>query len=69
MRLSAGEVSLIDLESEKFEYGVVVINCETGNKKGYRKGVPTLITKWERDSGLRISEFLNLSGNSGETLP
>lgn len=67
--LSAGEVSLIDLEPEKFEYGVVVINCETGKKKGYRKGVPTQIIKWEGDSGLHISDYLNLSGNSGETLP
>lgn len=67
--LAAGEVSLIDLEAEKFEYGVVVVNCETGSMKGYRKGIPTHITRWEGNSGLHISEYLNLSGNSGETLP
>jgi hypothetical protein len=67
--LSAGETDLIDLESGKFEYGVVVINCATGNKKGYRKGIPTLILKWNGDSSLQISDVLNLSGNSGETLP
>lgn len=69
LALSSGETELIDLEPGKFEYGVVVVNCETGNKKGYRRGVPTLITKWDGESGLQISDFLNLSGNSGESLP
>ncbi len=68
--LSGGEISLIDIEKDKYEYGVVVVNCETGKIKGYRKNLPTFITKWEADDkGLHMSDFLNLSGNSGETLP
>ena len=67
--LSAGEVSLLDVESGKFEFGVVVVNCENGNRRGYLKGKPTLISKWNGDKGIEIFDFLNLSGNSGETLP
>lgn len=67
--LSAGEISLIDIEKDRFEYGVVIVNCETGKIKGYRKGQPTLMTKWKGETGLEISDFLNLSGNSGESLP
>lgn len=74
--LSAGEVDSLDIEPGKFEYGIVVVNCATGNKKGYRKGLPTLITKWEQDSSLHFSdsssgqsEVLKFGGPSGEALP
>jgi hypothetical protein len=68
--LSAGEISLIDIVDGKFEFGVAIVNCLTGNVKGYRKGQPTLITTWKKDdSGLELSDFLNLSGNNGDTLP
>lgn len=74
--LSAGEVDSIDIEPGKFEYGVVIVNCETGKKKGYRKGLPTLITKWDQDSNLHFSdsvsgqsEILKLGDKPGESLP
>jgi len=67
--LSGGEISLLDIQKDKFDYGVVVVNCKTGKIKGYRKGLPTLISKWEGDQGIHISDFLNLSGNDGDTLP
>tara|TARA_B100001248_G_scaffold261547_2_gene253084 strand:+ start:1655 stop:2086 length:432 start_codon:yes stop_codon:yes gene_type:complete len=68
--LSGGEISLLDIKEGKFDYGVVIVNCETEKLKGYLKGKPTLIKSWWKDDkGLDIWEGLNLSGNSGKTLP
>jgi len=67
--LSAGEISLLDIEKGKFEYGVVIVNCESGKIKGYRKGQPTLISKWEGEQVLGLSDSKSISVNSGESLP
>ncbi len=64
LALSAGEISLLDVEKDKFDYGVVIVNCDTGKIKGYRKGQATLIKSWNGEKGIDISDFLNLSGNS-----
>ncbi len=47
--LSAGEISLIDIEPNKFEFGIVILNCETGKIKGYHKNIPTLIKSFSDD--------------------
>jgi hypothetical protein len=56
----AGESQLIDVESGKFDFGVVVVNCISGAIIGYRKGLPTNLTKWDHDKGLIFVDFLTL---------
>lgn len=61
VKTSDSEISLLDIEKGKFEFGVVGVNCQTGKLKGYRKEQPTLITGWwSTDDGLDIWEGLNL---------
>jgi hypothetical protein len=69
LALSAGEIRLLDIEKDHFDYGVVIVNCETGKIKGYRKGKPTLIIAWHGDEGIELADVLHLSGNGGESLP
>lgn len=49
LAISGGEVSLIDLNKNNFEYGLIIINCISGKIKGYRKGKPTAIKWWWKD--------------------
>ena len=42
--LDSGEIDSIE------GYGVMVVNCETGNRKGFLKGKATHIKKWDTDS-------------------
>ena len=67
--LSGGDISLLDVEKKKFEYGVVIVSCKTGAVKGYLKGRPTLISAWDKENGLHIKDYLNLTGSEGLTLP
>ncbi len=62
--LSAGEVNLIDIEKDNFEFGMVVVNCETGKYKGYRKGQVTHVTKWQGDQGVLTSDNIIFSANA-----
>jgi len=54
--LSGGEISLIDLEKGKFDYGLVIINCKTKNIVGLRKGKPSWIKRWEKDEVIQIGD-------------
>jgi hypothetical protein len=53
--------SLIDVEPGKFKYGAVAVHCDSGRVRGYRRGQPTLVDKWDR--------FTEILKASGEKLP
>jgi hypothetical protein len=64
--LSAGEISLLDIAPGRFEWGVVIVDCETGQVKGYRKTRPTVISQWSSDEkGLELSDHLDLGEPDG----
>lgn len=52
--LGGSEVNFIDLEKDKYEWGLVIINCETLKKKGYLKHQPVLIHSWEKEEEIKI---------------
>lgn len=67
--LSAGELNLLDIERGKYEFGVVIVNCETGSYKGYVRGRPVLIAKWNGDKSIQFTETLRFDAASGQSLP
>jgi len=70
LALSGGHIQLLDLKREQFEFGIVIINCKTGKKKGYRKNQPTHITKWDGDRVLAtVYDALAFTGPAHEKLP
>lgn len=70
LALSGGHIQLLDLKRGQFEFGVVIINCKTGKKSGYRKNQPTHITKWDGDRILfTTNDALAFTGPAHEKLP
>lgn len=58
--LSGSEVNLVDIKSGKPEFGIVIINCDSGEKVGYRKGRPTHILEFAKDDkSLRFKDAVD----------
>jgi len=61
--LGAGEIDLIE------GFGVMIVNCESGSRKGYRAGKPTFLRKWKKQALVVNGGEIRFSGKGSEALP
>jgi hypothetical protein len=67
--LAAGEVDLLQIESGKTVYGVVLVNCNSGKKAGFLKDKPASLKEWKKDSELALDSEILMFGKGASSLP